>query len=175
MFIDEQDIFNYVKYPDKLSQKKKEYIKEHPDLFQSKLEFLNGAPEFDNDDLQADVKLKLHFKLLRKNPKQSVRLDKLASPTMKKNHIRNLAADSASTGNLSKTISLIDESDSYMIKVLLNKDKTTIYVFSTDNKELKNFSIFIKPSGEVHHLLSNKTPLIIDKSLVVESIEIFQF
>ncbi len=173
MIIDEQDIFNFVKYPDKLTEEKKEYIEGHPDLFEDELDFLQSASGYDNSDLPADIKLKLHFKLLGKNPKQSVRLTKLASPAIQRNHIRNLAADSTKSERSVKAISFTDESNSYMIKALIDKDKTIIYVFSTDNKELKDFSLLIKPSGEVYHLHSNKTPLILDRSLSIESIDLF--
>ena len=175
MFIDEQDLFNYVNFPEKLSEEKKRYIASNPDLFKDELDFLNSIPKYDGSVLQADVKLKMHLTKLGKNPKQIFRLVKLNSNPVQQNNIRTLAADSASTNESPKSISFSDAAASFLIKVIINKDNTKIYTFTSHNEELNNFSLFLKPSGGIHHLQSNKTHITLDHCLFIESIELILF
>ena len=151
------------------------YIEANAGLFKDELDFLNSAPKYDSSVLHADVELKMHLTNLGKNPKQIFRLVKLTSPPVQQNNIRTLAADSASTNESPKSISYADAAASFLIKVIINKDNTKIYTFTSHNEELNNFSLFLKPSGGIHHLQSNKTHITLDHCLFIESIELILF
>lgn len=175
MNINEQDLFNFVNYPYKLDGKKRKYIKDNSELYNDALEFIRSAPKFANSLLSGELQFKMHLKMIEKEPKKTIILSDITSSLVKQNHIRTLAADSLSKDNSSNSKTFTDETGSYLIKVVSINDKVNIYTFTSSNEELNNFSLFIKPTGGIHYLKSNKLPLILNHSLPIENIQIVLF
>ena len=175
MNIDEQDLFNFVNYPEKLEDAKKKYIEDNPELFIEAVNALKSAPEFDNTSLTGDLQFKMHLKMIGKKPKKTIDLIDASSTLIHSNQIRTLVADSGSINNSPKSKTFTDETGSYLIKVIYINDKADIYTFTSNNEELNNFSLYLNPPGEIHHIKSNKSPFVLKQSQVIENIRILFF
>lgn len=175
MFIDEQDLFYFVNYPEKLPDIKKKYIEDYLELYKDEIDFLQGTPKFEDSLLSEELEFNMHLSLIGKNPKQVINFRAVTSTPTQKNQIRTLAADSSIDINSPKSKTLTDETGSYLIKVISINDKTNIYTFTSNNEELNNFSLFLKPSGGIHHLLSNKSPLTLDFYPPIENLDLILF
>ncbi len=158
MNITEQDIFNFVYYPGKLNEEKKEYISSNRNLFEEQIRFCEETKaQLDNtEDGQP------HTYILNKKPPVKIK----EKPKYK------LAADSISLDKSIRTETYIDASNNILAKVVFYPDKTKIFILSKENKPLNNFKLTIKPANKTYQIESSNEPLELPEGVEIDGINI---
>jgi len=173
MEINEQDIFNYVFFPDKVTTEVKNAIKQDADLAEA-VDFYREM----NAELKSFISRSLKEKIASKIPAYKLNnvlhLFPLPLPSGKSPAGRRLAADSESRHLISKLTSrtFADEDKEYMIKVINHESGTKVFVFSVKNDIVKNFDIIIEPKDQRYHFKDNSQPLIINREIEIDSIRL---
>ncbi len=169
--IDEQDLFNYIYFPESVSDAKKEIIKSDKS-FEEILEFyiqLKTNSENKPDDI---LKKKIANKIPAYSLANVIQLYALKEPELQKQNGNRLAAGSTELKPKMTTKTFVDNDKEYLIKVLNYADITKVFVFSTKDEVVKNFDIIIEPHNLKYHFEDNSQPLKIDKQIEAEKIEI---
>ncbi len=158
MNITEQDIFNFVYYPRKLNEEKREYITSNRNLFEEQIRFCEETKaQLDNtEDGQPSTYI------LNKKPPVKIK----EKPKYK------LAADSISLDKSIRTETYIDSANNILAKVVFYPDKTKIFILNEENKPLINFKLTIKPANKTYQIESNNEPFELPSGMEIESINI---
>ena len=158
MKITEQDIFNYVYYPEKLDSKVIEYIGLNKKLFEKQIEFCkNTLSELNN--------------IKNKNSKL-ITLKKLQSLKIEQKPSYYLAADSVSLDKSIKTETFINADNNLIVKVISYNDKTKIFILNEKNDIIKNFKLIVKPSNISYNIKSSSEPIELPAGLDIEGIDV---
>lgn len=170
----EQDIFNYVFFPGKVTPELKEAIEKDRNL--------DEAIYFYRDMLAESVKApseSLKQKIAHRIPQYSsedriIYLYPFGSVPEKKKNVKRLAAASESRNLISKLMSktFADENKEFMIKVINYETSTKVFVFSSRNDIVKNFDIIVEPHNIRYHFDDSSQPLQIDRVVEIESIRL---
>ena len=172
MNISENELFNFVFYPENLSIEKAEYLKT-PLIFDEEIEFYRNLKRSLKEELSEEVKLKIAEKISVYNPAKFHMLYPFVdSPQKRKNDLTILAAASAKEKPLVATKTFIDEANHYLIRLLNFKESAKIYVFSTTNAVLKNYKIVIYPTGQTFEQSDNSLPIELNTPIEAEKIEL---
>lgn len=173
MVIKEQDIFNYVFSPGRLSAEKIKAIKENLDLAET-VNFYRNVQAESKELLSRSVKEKMASSIPAYTLINMVQLFPLPETGGKNPVGKRLAADSESRHLISKLMSktFVDEDKEYMIKVINHQSTTKIFVFSAKNDIVKNFDIIIEPKNNRYHFNDNSRPFMIDEEIEIESIRL---
>ena len=170
-YINEQDIFNYIFYPESLSAEKRLEISENGSfgemlLFYKQLKTDLGKP------LDQSIKIKLASKISAYTLSNIVIMHPLKLPNPVKPKTNRLAAASTELKPQTTTKTFVDNEKDYMIKVLNYGETTKVYVFSTKDEVIKDFNIIIEPQHLEYHLDDNSEPLVLDKLIDADSIRL---
>lgn len=169
----EQDIFNYVFFPQNLSSEIKKTIEENKDL----TELIDFYKELRADSLEPiskTIKKKIASVIPAYNLTDKIRLYPLPAVTLKNTGGRRLAAGSESRHLISEMSSrtFVDEDKEYMIKVIIHDSTTKVFVFSVKNDVVNNFDIIIEPAEARYHFKDNLQPLVINSGIEIDSIRL---
>lgn len=169
--IDEQDLFNYIFFPENVVNEKKEKIgfdKSYKEI----LEFY--AQLKTNSEISPDESLKR--RIANEIPAYSlsnvIQLYALKDHVASKQNGSRLAASSTELKPKMTTKTFVDHDKEYLIKILNYGDKTKVFVFSTKDEVVKNFDIIIEPHNLKFHFEDNSEPLKINHLIDAEKIEI---
>ncbi len=169
--IDEQDLFDYVFFPENLSVDKQNYIKTDKAYSEIISFYLLLKTESD-----AETETAIRKKIAEKIPAYSfeniIILNPVHTSNLKKQNGSRLAAGSTELKPRLSTKTFIDNNKEYLIKVLTSESETKVFVFSTNDEIIKNFEIVIEPNNLKYHLDDNKEPLIITHSIEADKIEL---
>lgn len=173
MEITEEDIFKYVLFPDEIEPEKKEYIHSNENLFSEQIELCKSYLELSDDQgiiYQSKKAADIIFSKIN-----VVELFPVVNKKPRKDHTLTLAAATAEIANIqSGSITYSDENSNYIVRIINNKDKNTLFFFSKDeNKEMK-FKITLLPSNKVLHIANNMQQIEIDQHNFVNKILIEQ-
>ena len=158
MKITEQDIFNYVYYPEKLEHRVIEYIDLNKILFKEQIEFCkNTLSELNKIKPESD---------------NIITLKKLPPLKIEQKPSYYLAADSVSLEKSIKTEPFISAENNLIAKVISYNDKTKIFILNEKNDTIKNFKLIIKPSNLSYDINNNSEPIELPAGLEIESIDI---
>ena len=173
MVIKEQDIFNYVFFPDSLSAQIKKDIEGNQNLAET-VNFYSNVQDESKKFISRSVKEKMASSISAYTLINVVLLFPLPEAGGKNPVGKRLAADSESRHLISKLMSktFVDEDKEYMIKVINHQSTTKIFVFSVKNDIVKNFDIIIEPKNNRYHFNDNSRPFMIDEEIEIESIRI---
>lgn len=169
--IDEQELFNYVFFPQSVADEKKEMIVSD-NSFGEVIEFyrnLKSNSESTPDDV---LKSKIAQKISAYSLSNVIRLYPLKNRTQNKQNTNRLAADSKEMRPKMVTKTFVDNDKEYLIKVLTYGGITKIFVFSTKDEVVKNFDVIIEPHNLKFHFEDNTEPIKIEKDIVAETIEL---
>lgn len=170
-YINEQDIFNYVFYPESLSAEKRLKISEDISLAEMVL-FYQQLKKDLGKSIDQSVKIKLASKIPVYTLSNIVILHPLKSPEPIRSRTNRLAAASTELKPQTTTKTFVDKEKDYLIKVLNYGETTKVYVFSTKDEVIKDFNIIIDPQNLEYHLDDNSEPLVLDKLIDVERMKI---
>jgi len=171
IIINEQDLFNFIFYPESLSADKKTIIAADKTLIAA-LEFYqqlkNNANREHNDSLKRMIAKKIPVYTLT----NVISLYPLKNPTIERHKEGRLAADSIDLTPKMTTKTFVDNEREYLIKVLSYEVATKIFVFSTNDEVVKNFDIIIEPQNLRFHFDDNTVPLEIKQAIDAARIHI---
>lgn len=167
--ITEQDLFNYVFFPNILSSEV--------------AEFLNNSKEFNEEieffkELKNSLKQKLSYQekklLAKKIPSYHLNeIIELYPQTRAKKKVNGLILAAASEEKKKPVVSsrtYYDNNKTYIIKVINYENSCKIFVFSTQYELIQNFDLIITPQNLRYHIDDNSVPLELDFNVVPESI-----
>ncbi len=167
MQIVEQDIFDYVHFPEKVTEEKKEYIKLNESLFSEQIQFCKEFQSFDKDkypgldidemaeEILSNIKIITLFPV--KNDEQ-----------LKDRQFSLVAASGQIAHKSSGSITFIDDSSKYLVRVVNYNNKNTLYFFPKDDQKSNKFKFTLLPGNETFHL---KFP---NKSFEIPSADLIQ-
>jgi len=169
--IDEQDLFNYVFFPESVADEKKGLI--GSDIsYNEIIEFYRQLKL--NSDIRPEEELqrKIASKIPAYSLSNVIQLYALKEPSIPKQNGNRLAADSKELKPKMTTKTFVDNDKEYLIKVLNYGGQTKVFVFSTKDEVVKNFDIIIEPHNLKFHFEDNSEPLKIEDNIDAEKIEI---
>jgi hypothetical protein len=171
MIIDEQDLFNFVFFPEKVSEEKRKLL-DTDKSFSEAIEFYNQLKLNSERELTSSVKKKLAEKIPAYKLRDMIELYHLNILKPQNQNGSRMAAATKELIPKTTTKTFVDSDKDYLIKVLNYGNETKIFVFSTKDEEVKNFDIVIEPQNLKYHFEDNSEPLIINQSVDAEKIQL---
>ena len=170
--ITEQDIFNYVFFPETVSSEKRIKIQNDENLAEA-IEFIGEVLKASKRKPEISLRKKLADKIPAYTYSNIIRLDPMKDVLGARS--KHLAADSESRSLISKMMSntFIDKDQEFMIKVISSENTSKIFVFTTNNESIQNFDILIQPNSLKYHFDDNSQPLTIDHKIDITDVQIF--
>ncbi len=171
--ISEKDIFNFVFFNNLISKEKEEYLTGNS-KFKVQLDFYKKLKDIFLEEIPNNIKEKIAsgieaYKMIKTFVLYPVDYEH----KKKHSNVLILAADSlAAESNEIQSKTFIDEGKNYLIRLIKENSKSKIYVFSTHEPVMKNFTVVIKPQSVKYILNDNSKPLEIEGNIDPESIEI---
>ncbi len=169
--IDEQDLFNYVFFPESTPDEIRLVIESGITWIEI-IEFYKNLKSNSNNSADDTLKRKIASKIPAYSLSNVIQLYALKEPYIPKQNGNRLAADSKELKPKMTTKTFVDNDKEYLIKVLNYGNQTKVFVFSTKDEVVKNFDIIIEPHNLKYHFEDNSEPLKIEKSIEAEKIEI---
>lgn len=171
--ITEKDIFNFVFFNNLISTEKEEYLNGNSN-FKVQLDFYKKLKDVFLEEIPNNIKDKIVSGIeAYKKIKTFILYPVDYGHKKKHSDVLILAADSiAAESNEIKSKTFIDEGRNYLIRLIKENSKSKIYVFSTHEPVMKNFTVVIKPQSVKYVLDNNSRPLEIEGNIDPESIEI---
>jgi hypothetical protein len=168
--VTEQDIFNFVFYPDTLTEEKKNIIIKDSSFSEAVDFYMNLKREI-SSNLDLTTKRMVAKKISAYSLPSVIVLHQLKEPA--KERPSRLAADSETELKPRITTkTFVDDEKNYMVKILQNGKSTKIFVFSTQDEILENFNLYIEPQELEFHFKDNTEPLVLEGKLEIENIKI---
>lgn len=171
MIIDEMDIFNYVFFPANLSDEKKKQL-EIDESFSEAIEFYKQLKLNSESKLPNSVKKILAEKIHAYKLHHVIELYPLIETRHQFSNGSRLAASTKELAPRITTKTFVNKEKEYLIKVMSYENETKVFVFSTNDKIIKDFDIIIKPNDLIFHLENNSEPLVIKQSIDAETIQL---
>lgn len=171
MNITERDLFDFVFFPENLSNERIEYLKTSG-IFDEELDFYRSVKKSMEEELTEEVKRKIAEKIPIYNPAKFYILYPVKEPQKRKRKFPILVAASPKEKPAVVAKTFADEANHYLIRLLNFKHSAKIYVFSTTEEVLKNYKIVIRPSGQSFQQSDNSSPIEINIPIEAENIEL---
>ncbi|MFH0736656.1 MAG: hypothetical protein V1773_00905 [bacterium] len=171
--ISESDLFKFVFHIDDLNIDKRQFIEDNFEKFSSKIEFLRRNKLFQNSPFLEDELDDAVGKILNKetSPRIFYLAKKEGSITVESESLK-LAANSYKLHKNNVLDTYIDSKSNYIIKIIHSEDNSKIFLFDKENNVLENYTIELLPAGITFTCKDNKSPLVIDKDLIVEEVKL---
>lgn len=169
--IEEQDIFNYIFFPDQLNADKKNLI-ESDKTFQEPLEFYKALKQNSEKEPSSSLRKKIALKIPAYKLTDVVELYPLKESYRTNQNGFRLAAASKELTPKMTTRTFVDKEKDYVIKVLNYSNETKVFVFSTKDEVVKDFDIIIEPQNLKYHFEDNSEPLVIPHLVAAEKIQL---
>ncbi len=171
MEITERDIFNFVFFKSSVSSEKIKFIKEKNE-FSTGIKFYQALKAAIGKNIPVEVKNKLKEKIPAYN--SLIYILNPVKDKVRKKKVTDLilAADSPKIKSKMTSATFIDDEKHYLIKLHNFENSAKIYVFSTNEEQIKNYKIIIRPSNRIYEQTDNSKPLSIDFPIEASSIEL---
>lgn len=171
--ITEQDVFNYIFYPNLVEEKKKILINSSQE-YGYLLQFYRKIKTDSEKTISNEVKHNLSLRINLYKHSRFFRLKKIDEdpPKRRKSEYPLLAAASEEDDQSVTAKSFLDPANKYLIRVIKIKDKIKIYSFSADEKEIRNFKLKIFPSGKEFPMEDNSRPLELNEDIEIEEVQL---
>jgi hypothetical protein len=161
--ISEQDIFNFVFYPDQLSIEKKEYLNRHIDEFKEQIDFCMALKQTTVQYAKGKETSKHDFTIVELMPIQPI--------TPNNNNYLTLAAASAELSKKIETKTFMDANSRFLVRLVCTENEKKLYVFSKE-KCLEDIKITLFPSEKCYKINPVESSIVIDKTEEIEKISI---
>ena len=159
----EQDIFNYIFYPDNLDSEKKNYIDNHAEDYAAQIEFcmaLNRAEVLKDENFEP-IQHKVNI----------IELYPVKLNINSNNNQLTLAAASSELSKRIETKTFTDDNSQFLVRLVAADGEKKLYVFSK-NKEFKEAKLTLFPSQRSFRINSFELPIKIDNLEEIEKISI---
>jgi hypothetical protein len=170
MNINEQDIFKYVFSPQTLSEEKREYLRGN-EKFKNQILYYKSVKDAINSETSFNLKKKIAAKIPAYTFANVFKLNQVKHENEDSGKVIFAAKTKDETLQI-KTKTFIDDENNFLVRVINFAGSTKIYLFTPTNDKVENISIKIFPSSEEYFMNDNDAPLLIDKRIDVESIEL---
>lgn len=171
MIIDEQDIFTFVFFPEKLDDEKIKMI-ESQSIFSDATEFYKQLKLNSEKKPSEEIKTKLALKIPAYKLEYLVDLYPLKDIIPQIQNGSRMAAGAKVLTPKTSTKTFVDRDKEYLIKVVNYEEQTKVFVFSTKDEEVKNFDLMIEPKNLTFHFEDNSEPLVINHLIDAEKIQL---
>ncbi len=169
MEIKEEEIFKYVLFPDTITSDKKEFIQLNENMFSEQIKFCKAFLEISNSTIENDLSKKAVDKILSKI--KIFELLPVETKSIFKENTPLLAAATVEFANKkSESITYIDDESKYLIRLIRNDNKNTLFFFSKKDNDYRKFKITLLPSNESYHLSSPSEMIEIENAQTVQKI-----
>lgn len=169
--ISEKDLFDFVFYPELLSDEMKQKIISSGNLEEYKTFYQNLKEELDRG-IDDEFKRIIAERIPAFSSTRIIVLHPVVLNITRKPAPSRLTAASVELEPSLTMRTFVDSEKEYLIKVLTEKDQTRIFVFSTKVQAIRNFDIVITPGNLSFHMDDNSAPLLIDSAFTADMIEI---
>jgi len=170
--INEQDIFKYVFSQQSLSEEKREYLHGN-EKYESQISYYESVKNAIDSETSFDFKKKIAAKIPAYTLANTFTLHPLKIEEEKESPGKIIfAAKSKDEASKIKTKTFIDNEKNFLVRIINFENSTKIYLFTPADDKVENISIKILPSNEEHFMNNNDDPLVIDKRIDVEHIEL---
>ena len=156
IIIDEEDIFNFVFFPDSLSKKKLKYIESNQARFARDIEFCKKLQEDLSTPLPDSIKKKISERIVDRSRK-IFRLLPAQTPLSTAIHFNSLAA--ASEQQSPAFLSFKDASDKVLVRLLLNENKQELFLFSREFMQGDKIRCKFIPGKETAEFVVKEQPI----------------
>jgi len=172
MKVTERDIFNFVFYPEMVSEEIWSFLSSIEDTSENVIFYkqLKSSLEMKiKPTVQSEIAKKINVYELR----NVIILYPMHNPVKEKKH-DYLVLAAASDDNTPKMVTktFVDDGKDYLIKILTYGNKTKVFVFSTHDEIVKDFDIVIQPQNLRFHIEDNTEPLKIDQAIEAEQVSL---
>lgn len=172
MKITEQDIFNFVFYPEILDKDKRAAI-ESDSRLKSHIDFYTSIKSSMNQEVPERIKKKIHDKISEYSSKKRITLWYSNDSFDSDDVTLKLAAKSFDSDESPKISNFIDSERKALIKVQHFTTSTKLFLLSNESETLQNINLTIYPQKQSYFLTTSENPLIIDEEITdIESIEL---
>ena len=161
MSITEKELFNFIFYPDKLSDKKYEFIKTNLDNYKEEIDLLKSTKAGMNESVPENILERIKKKIMEYENSRVVELKKIEDSSDIENEFLTLAADSPDDDSSIKIETYADKLSKILVKVVSSATENKLHIFNKGNEEIRDFGITILPSGTTFQIESSNIPLII--------------
>ena len=161
----EKEIFDYVFFAKE--------IDDNPAKYAGEIEFYRELKSSLDEKLKPEVKNKLMEKISLYRPVSKIVLLPFEEPTPKgAPTVERLAADSDVKKDEVSTRTFIDKDKNIIIRQVTTSGKSSLFVFSVENQELKNFRLVIHPPKTEIDCGDNLAPIAVAPDMPIEKIEV---
>lgn len=171
MMINEQDIFTYVFFPERLNVEKKQIIASDKTLEET-IEFYMHLKQNSESEPSYSLKKKIAEKIPTYKFADVIELLPLKQITPQNQNGSRMAAATKELTPKMTAKTFVDNEKDYLIKVLNYGNETKVFVFSTKDEVVKNFDIIIEPNNLTYHFEDNSEPLVISHPVDAEKIQL---
>ncbi len=169
--ITERDIFNYVFFSDLLSEEKIRFIENNEKLIEQ-VGFYKKLKNSITEPLSKEIREKIAAKIPAYKIQQIIKLFPVNDKIEKKiSEVPILAAASAPEEPKIAAQTFIDESKTFLIRLLRMDDITKIFTFPITHTDLKSFRITLHPEENTFTVYNNE-PFEIEGRHNVEAISV---
>lgn len=170
--ITEQDLFNYVFFPESLSPEILHFLSNSKE-FSDEIEFFSELKGSLTKELSLEVKKELADRIQSYHFNKIITLYPVKYSAKKKVNGLILAAASDEVKKpIVSSRTFYDNDKTYIIKVINYENSSKIFVFSTHYELIQNFDLIISPQNLRYHIDDNSIPLELDFKVLPESITI---
>ena len=169
--ITEEDIFNYVIYPDSLSDEKRNYINQHLENFKQEIDYYNifkirlSPPDLEYLAGALEFKITKSIKVYRLTPN--------ILPQIRKDDFLRLSAASVSLKKKTDSISFTDQEQSFLIRVISTGEQTKLYLFANeDNQKDYIYNVTLYPTNTFFKIVNPEEPVTIPGTIDIQSISV---
>jgi len=166
----EQDIFNYVFFPEKVSDEIRASIEGRKEL-KPLIGYFSGIKEEIGSDVPRNLQEKIAAKIPGYHLSKIVEFNLYDIPLQKETNAIRYAADSEPEKS-PEAKTFIDAEKKYILRLVTTGDRRLLYIFSTDNKLITDFTISVIPSKKEYHLKDNTRPLQLPLDIEIENIQL---
>ncbi len=172
MNLNERDIFKFVFSQRSLSEEKREYLRGNQ-KYESQISYYKTV----KNAMDSETSFKLKKKIAAKIPAYSLanvfNLYSVEYEEKKKDSGKVIfAAKTKDEAAKIKTKTFIDNEKNFLVRIINFENSTKIYLFTPADDKVENITIKIFPGREDFYMNNNSTPLVIDKRIDVEYIEL---
>ena len=158
MEISEQDIFNYVYYPEKLTPEKHNFIESNKKRFEEQIKLCENTLSV--------------LKEKYANTKKIIILEKKPVTYIPKQPQFYLAADSITLDKSIRTETYINNENNILVKAVFYNDKTKIFVFNEGTQSITNIRLIVQTAEKPIQIGNINEPIELPAGLEIKSINV---
>jgi len=172
MMSNEQNIFDFVFYPETVSGEVIAELKTNP-KFRERIEFYKSMKEEISTPLSFQLKHKLAKKIPAYSFSNSLRLFPVDEDLQYAEGDRlSFAADSPNGNQSFRATTFIDESKNFLARFIPGDKEVSLFILSVTDQLIKEFKVTLYPSNEIFTCTDNVKPIQLSSSKEITSISL---